>query len=133
MPDRTSLIDRPIDPIPLPGRERARHRLPRVAVVENGGAGEDGVQESGRDGDVVVARRAVGGDEHRHGLADVNVERGVHVLDGVDPFHLHQLHLVVLDPKIERALQPDVRNPKPVSLACINFIFLRGFKFKIVK
>lgn len=118
VPDRSGLVERRDNIKGGSRRDRARDSLKGIAVMENGRCGEDPSGESGGDNNVVILRRLVGCEQHRVGLAKVDVEGGVCVLKGVWPFDFHQFQLVSLDSEVDRCCQPHVWYPQSVSLTC---------------
>lgn len=90
--------------------------------MEGTGGGVDFVGEATRNDNVVILAGLVGREEDRVRLTHVNVQRRVAHLERVRSFHLNQLHLVVLDPEVQRVLQPHIRDSKPVSFTCNNTV-----------
>lgn len=69
--------------------------------MKDGSGGEDAGGEAGRYGNVIVLGCLIRCDEHRVGLAHVDIQRRIVVLHSVGSFNLNQLHLVALNSEIQ--------------------------------
>ncbi|BAS99835.1 Os07g0119475 [Oryza sativa Japonica Group] len=115
-PERPRLVHRPLRLLRRRRRERAGRPGHGAAVVQRPRRHQRRrarAEPRGRH-DGVVLRRLVERDEERHRLADMDVERVVHVLHRVRPLHLHQPQRVPLDPDIDGRLHPDIGHPEQV-------------------
>lgn len=120
-PDGAGLVQRPVDLDGGPTRGWAGDWAGGVAVVKDTGAGEHlRSGETSGDDNVVVLSRLVSCEQNRVWLAHVYIQGGVGSLESVCSFHFDQLQLVVLNSEVERMLQPNIWNSKPVSFTCNN-------------
>ena len=69
--------------------------------MKDGTVVKDLFSEPGRNYNVVVLSRLVCSNQHRVGLTDMNVKRGIGGLDSVSPLNFNECHIVSLNPKIE--------------------------------
>lgn len=108
VPDGTGLVEGEVNVVAGPSGQWPGSRAAGAGVADDGGREEaGGVGEAGGDDDAVVLGGAVGGEQHRERLADVDVEGGVGVLHRVRALHLDERHLVPLDLEVQCVLQPN--------------------------
>lgn len=119
VPDGASLVERKLDVV-RPRGQCLESRATGASVADHGGRVEGGVGEAGGDDDMIVHGGLVGGEQHGEGLADMNVDGGVRVLNRVSALHLDQRHIVPLDEDVERVLDTNVGNAQSVCLSCME-------------
>lgn len=116
-----------MQPVGRTAGDRTGNRGVRIAVMEDGGRGQDLPGEPGGGDDVVVLGSLIKRDQHGQGLTDMDVEGIVDVLKSVRSFYFHKLHLVALDPEVDRGRHAHIRDPEEVSLPCtMHHVLLRN-------
>lgn len=82
-------------------RQRTSYSRARIAVMQHSGGNQYLPCEARRGNNVVVLGLLVKCDQHGHGLAYMNIDGAVYVLDGMRAFHFYHFHVMSLYSEVD--------------------------------